>query len=281
MLNAIYPTQEEIPEGFRELYSEKQVGDKKHWELTGITGVKTQTDIDNVMKAKQQEVDSHKATKAELATLKSGLSAWATLKPEEITAKVDGYEALELAAKSAGNVNAEEIQKRVDAQLKIHTAPLERKIGELEKNLGGATETITGFQQKERQRTIHDAVRKARIAAKVIDTAEEDALYLAERMFDVSDDGKVTTKDGVGVTPGVEPDVWFTEMQAKRPHWWPESHGGGATGGKAGNGAASNPFSNKSWNMTEQGKIARENPTKAQQLAQLAGTTVGGPRPSA
>jgi hypothetical protein len=33
--------------------------------------------------------------------------------------------------------------------------------------------------------------------------------------------------------------------------------------------------------MTEQGRIYRENPERAQQLAVSAGTTIGGPRPAA
>jgi hypothetical protein len=119
-------------------------------------------------------------------------------------------------------------------------------------------------------------VRKARIAAKVIDSAEEDALLLAERMFEVSEDGRVTTRDGVGVTPGVEPDVWFTEMQAKRIHWWPPSEGGGARGGKGGNGVGSNPWSTKNWNITAQMQyVTQHGEEKGRQMAELAGSSLG------
>lgn len=275
-LEAVYQTKEAfeqgVEEGFRSLYSERA----GKYELTGITGVKTQADVDRVLEGARKERNDHATTKAERDALKSSLGVWSALKPEEIIAKVDGYEALELAARSAGTVNAEEISKRVQAELTRHTAPLERKITELTTNLTTATGQITDYQAKDRQRTIHDAVRKARIGAKVIESAEEDALLLAERMFEVDDDGRVTTKDNVGVTPGIEPDVWFTEMQAKRPHWWPESVGGGARGGKGGNGGGVNPWKDgPTFNLTAQGAYIKQHGfEKAQQMASLAGKTI-------
>jgi hypothetical protein len=279
-LEAIYKTKEAfeqgVDEGFRGLYSERS----GQYEFTGVVGVKTQADVDRVLEGARKERNDHTQTKAERDALKSSLGAWAVLKPEEITAKIDGYDALALAAQSAGTVNADEISKRVQAELTRHTAPLERKITDLTTDLSGATEQITTFQAREKQRAIHDAVRKARIAAKVIDSAEEDALLLAERMFEVDEDGRVTTKEGVGVTPGVEPDVWFTEMQSKRQHWWPESVGGGARGGKGSNGHSTNPWSAKSWNVTSQMAFVREHgEDKAGQMAAMAGSSLGAVHP--
>ncbi len=44
------------------------------------------------------------------------------------------------------------------------------------------------------------------------------------------------------------------------------------TGGKGGNTA--NPFAKETWNMTEQGKIFRENPAQARELAAAAGVEI-------
>jgi hypothetical protein len=41
-----------------------------------------------------------------------------------------------------------------------------------------------------------------------------------------------------------------------------------------------NPWTADNWNMTEQGKIYTSDPSRAEQLAKAAGTTVGGPRPA-
>ena len=102
----------------------------------------------------------------------------------------------------------------------------------------------------------------------------------AERMFEITEEGQVITKDGVGVTPGVAPDVWLSEMQPKRGHWWPASTGGGAKGSKGAN-FASNPWTKENWNMTEQGKIlSTQGREKAEQMAKAAGTSLGGRKPA-
>jgi hypothetical protein len=96
-------------------------------------------------------------------------------------------------------------------------------------------------------------------------------------------DGNVITKDGVGVTPGVDVLTWLIEMQPKRPRWWPESVGGGATGTRTSHGQfTTNPWMANNWNVTAQGEFIRANGMdKAQQAAKLAGTTVGGAKPLA
>jgi len=45
---------------------------------------------------------------------------------------------------------------------------------------------------------------------------------------------------------------------------------------------ADNPFTHDNWNLTKQGAIVKEHGTaKAEQMAKAAGTTVGGPQPTA
>ena len=88
------------------------------------------------------------------------------------------------------------------------------------------------------------------------------------------------TKENVGCTPGISPEVWLNEMQSKRPHWWGPSGGGGAGGSGGQRQFTNNPWTNENWNLTEQGKILMENASRADQLAKSAGTTVGGKRPA-
>jgi hypothetical protein len=83
------------------------------------------------------------------------------------------------------------------------------------------------------------------------------------------------------VIAGIEPEAWLTDLQTKRAHWWGPSSGGGAGGNRGGVDTSNNPFSHEHWNMTEQGKLVRENRAKAEQLAKLAGTTIGGQKPAA
>ena len=99
---------------------------------------------------------------------------------------------------------------------------------------------------------------------------------------EINDEGLVLTRDKiVGVTPGIAPEIWLSEMQEKRPHWWPTSTGGGAGGGKGDGGFDKNPWSGDHWNLTSQAHAIRENKAKAERMATAAGTSIGGVRPAA
>ena len=264
-LQLSYATKEEIPAGYEDLYT--QQGDK--FNLTGVTGVKTQADIDRVQEALRKEREDHKAAKTALA-------AFTGMNPEEVRTKLDRLEELELA--NGGKLDEAKINEIADARVRSKTAPLERQIQTLTNQLAEKEKAVGEYTQREKTRAIHDHIRTAAGKAKLRDTAVEDALFLGERVFDVNESGEVVTRDGVGVTPGVNAEVWLSEQQEKRPHWWPESTGVGAKGGSGGSGV-SNPFSHDGWNLTLQGQMVRENRTKAEQMAKAAGTTIGGQRP--
>lgn len=73
-------------------------------------------------------------------------------------------------------------------------------------------------------------------------------------------------KDGkpIGVDDVLKP------MREASPHLF-KSEGGGYNPARGGNPPAKNPFAKDTWNMTEQGKLFRENPEQARQLAAAAG----------
>ena len=272
-LKAIHATLEEIPEAFRELFTEK--GGK--FELTGITGVKTQADIDRMQTGLTAERDDHKATKEKLAI-------WGDLDHAATVASLDRIPELEAAG--AGKLDEAGIEaivtKRVEGTLASKLAPVERQLVTALKErdtFAGENET---FKTANTRRRIHDTVRKALVAQKVRPEAHEDALMLAERIMEVSDAGAVVTRDNVGVAPGLDSDGWLAEIQDSRPHWWPDSQGGGARGSQgAGGMSGKNPFSHDGWNMTAQGQLVREKGMEhAKKLAAAAGTTVGGPQPA-
>lgn len=260
---------DDLDEKFHPLYTEK---DGK-FTLTGVEGIKTDADIAKVRQSLEKERAEHKATKDKYRPFESYVDD-----ADEVLAKLDKYGELEAAAN--GKLDDAKINGIVEGRIKAQLAPKER---ELKKALDEANllkQENEQLKSNERRRLIHDAVREQAKKTGMIDAAVEDALYLAERVMEVDGDGNVVTKDGVGVTPGVDPNVWLTDMQPKRPHWWPESKGGGSKGGSGGGSGANNPFTAEAWNMTEQGAIARSNPARAEQLAKAAGTTVGGPKPA-
>lgn len=81
------------------------------------------------------------------------------------------------------------------------------------------------------------------------------------------------TKDKVGVTPGIDATAWLSDVNdsGKKAHWWPRPGGGGATGNDGKPGAKNNPWKQDTFNLTEQGRITRDNPDLAKKLKAEAG----------
>lgn len=267
-LQAIHDNVDDIPEQYRDLYSER---DGK-WELTGVTGVKTQADIDRLQNSLVKERNDHKITK-------EALGVWGDLKHEDVVKQLDRIPELEAAAN--GGIDETKMNELVEGRIKTRLAPIERENATLKQTVEEQTGTITQYETAERTRKIHDAVREFALpasGAKMLDTAIDDANMLAERIFEIrEDDGAIVTRDNVGVTPGIGVDAWLVEMQEKKPHWWPTSGGGGSRGAGGGGqgGLTNNPWSKESWSLTEQGKAMRENPTRAEQMMKAANAKVG------
>lgn len=267
-LKAILDNLDNVPDALKTEY----VGKNGKFELQ-VEGMKTQADVDRVAEALRKE-------KNDFTTFKTQFAPLAGKNVEDIVAILDRVPELEAAA--AGKIDDTKLNEMVETRLKSRLAPVERERDQLRTQVSEKDKMIGEFQGKEKNRTIQDAVRKAGTAAKILPSAMEDALILAERHFDVEEvTGRVVTKDGIGVTPGLEPSSWFTDMGKSREHWWGQSVGGGAGGNRGGGGATTNPFSAENWNMTEQGKLVKEDAAKADQFARAAGTTVGGPKPAA
>lgn len=275
-LNISYDKQDEIPEAYRDLFTER---DGK-WELTGITGMKTQADIDRMQTAITKERDDHKETKGKLKVFVD-----AKVDLEQHTK--DQAELVELRAKIEAGAGSdfdqtkfdEAVERLATSKAATATAPLQTSLDTMTTERDGLTSENQEFKTKETNRTISDAVRSAATEIKIIDTAVDDVLLLGERIFEVGEDGAVLTRDNVGATPGIAPSIWLAEMQEKRPHWWPVAKGGGAAGSGAGGGFTDNPWSNDHWNMTKQGAAVREDRPKAERMATAAGTSIGGLKP--
>lgn len=237
-----------------------------------VTDMKPIAEFNTVHTALQNERKDHKKAKDKLA-------AFGTLNPEEVSTQLARIPELELAAE--GKIDDKKIDTIVEGRLRAKVAPIERERDQLKTQVGEKEGVIQGFQVKEKTRTIHDAVSKAARTAKILPTAEEDALMVAERVFEVAEDGSVVTKDNVGVTPGIAPDAWMQDMAAKRPHWWPASQGGGAANrGGGANGTGPNPFKKDTWNMTEQAQLVRLDRPRAERLAKAAGVEIGATKPA-
>lgn len=257
-----------VPEQYRSLYVEK---DGKHALNVKVKGTKPESEFNVVHQALQKERNDHR-------TLKTKFQPFADMNVEEVQAQLARIPELEIAAE--GKIDDKKVEKIVEQRIVQRLAPVQRERDALKDQVGQLTQVVDQYKGKDKTRTIHDAVRTAASKAKLRNEAVEDALLYAERTFEVDETtGHVIARDGVGVTPGIDPVTWLTEMTSKRPHWFQESIGGGGSGNRGGTNVTNNPFTHEHWNMTEQGRMISENRAQAENMAKAAGTVIGGGKP--
>lgn len=270
MLKDIHDKLEEIPEAYQSLYTERN----GKWELTGIQGVKTSADVERLQVGLTKERSDHKITKDKLGT-------WGEMVHDDVMKKLDRYDELEAA--SGGNLDDEKIEEIVEKRIGSKIAPYERKVADLEKQNGLLSGENDGYKTSANKRRIDDAVRVAMReykGGKFIDTATDDILMNARNMLEITEDGAIITRDKVDITPGMDVGGWLTDMTAKRPHWQPDSGGGGGNGDLGRGNVGDNPFTLDNWNKTKQAAYYKEHgEEKTQKLAKMAGTKINGPKP--
>jgi hypothetical protein len=272
-----YDNRDALPEAFRsdavfnELFT---VGSDGKVILSGVTGMKTQKDVSTVQEALRKEREDH-------AKARDALKPWGELKADEVLSQLDRIKELEAAA--GGKLDEAKLNEMVEGRLSQKTGPLQRQIETLTNEKTTAEKERDALKGQLEARDRNDAVRAAATESKVHLTAIPDMEMAASVMLEKDADGKLVTKNGIeGLTPGLGVKEWTKEMQKLRPHWWPESVGGGAGGANGGTGyTGNNPFSAEHWSMTEQGRLLTEKGRDfVDKLAKAAGTTVGGQKPA-
>ena len=214
MIKTSYDTKDAIPEGFDSLYTEK---DGKY-VLTGVEGMKTQTDVDNVKAALNKERELRK-------TAEASLSAYDGVDSEGLRAQLDELARLRT---TEGKIDDSKIESIVAERLKLDKNKFENDLKAMNAKLEEANGQVSNLVNEKNKNKIEKALRDA-ATTKINETAMNDLLFRAS-LFEVSEDGQVLTKDGVGVTPGQEPQQWLEETLKTNVHWQKTSKGGGATG---------------------------------------------------
>jgi hypothetical protein len=254
VLKAKYAAETEVPEDYKALYEERG----GEWVLVQIDGIKTEADVTRVQRALTAEKEAHKKTRQTFDDILDGR------KPEEVKAQLDRIPELEAAT---GQLDETKINTLVEARVKARITPIERERDQLKQQVTERDGKIVAFETKEKLRTVSEHVTAAARKAKVQESAIEDVVMHAERIFQI-DEGKVLTPEGIS------PEVWLTDMGNRKPHWWGPTQGGGGRGGN-GNGFAGNPWTADNWSLTKQGEVMRQSREKAEQMARAAGSSIG------
>lgn len=273
-LKLVYGTQEDIPNGYEALYTEK---DGK-WHLTGVEGMKTSEDIARLTESLRKEREDHKKVKDVLAKL-----GGPDLDADALVEKLDEYEELKLRVESGegGKIDDKKVEELVEQRVQRRLAPVERERDRL-KTRNTELETENGTLKGTITRgTVESELRRHATEGKVVTSALDDILDIGANIFEVAEDGAVVTRQGLRNVPaGITPDVWLSDMKEKRPHWWPASQGGGAGGGSKDGGTTSNPWTKDNWSIEAQAQLVRTDPGKADRMAKAAGVHVGAMSPA-
>lgn len=264
MFDEEYDSESSIPEEYRHLYQKS--GDV--YKLISPGQLKTAEDVAKLQEALRKERNDHKEAR-------EALNRFSGLDPDEVRTQLDYIE--ELKEKTSDKIDDSKLEELAEKRVARKLAPLERELESIRKEKAALEQQNEEYQRAEKIRKIHDVGRKVaqEVNLRQQGGAMDDMLMHAERVMEVTEDGNVVTRDGVGVTPGLALKDWLTDMRSARPIWWEDSVGAGSRGSEGGAGGA-NPFRADSWNLTEQGRILKENPTRAEALARQAHTTVGG-----
>lgn len=270
-LQAIYDTLTDVPEQFHELYSERN--DK--FVLTGIEGVKTQADVDQLKESLANEKRKHTETK-------DRYRPFFDLDADDVLAKLDKYDELEAQLEAGGNkIDEEKLNDLVEKRLQTKMRPVQRQLDELTSANEELTATNQKYEQADFRRGVHDEIRAATLDAKIIPEAVDDLLMIGERLFERDDTGKFVTKDGVGVTPGIDAKYWLADHVENKPYLLQGSQGGGARTPNGKSGGVVNPWTRENWNKSKQFRLAAEDPEMAKSLAKAAGVDVTATKPLA
>lgn len=185
-----------------------------------------------------------------------------------------------------GALDVDKLQKAIEAEFPKHAVPKQDYNNKV-KELDTANTTIKDLKKenadnKELQTKVENyetEIRTLKTAAS--NTAKEYALKDKLKEAGALDVEYIIYKQGGldkftfdkdGKPIGVE-DV-LKPIRETSPHLFKAESGSGYKPAGGGNPPAKNPFAKDSFNLTEQGKLFRENPEQARQLAAAAGVAL-------
>src|SRR5690554_8172390 len=159
------------------------------------------------------------------------------------------------------------VNKRLSREQATWQSQLEAKDAEAQK-LQKQIEALQGA-------TIASGIASAAAKAGLAPTAIEDAQLIAKHSGWAVEDGQPVLRNGEEVVRGKDGpitfDEWLESQRETRPHWFPSPKGAGSLGNKSGGQLSDNPWKKESFNLSQQGRLIKENPALAAQMKAEAG----------
>lgn len=193
---------------------------------------------------------------------------------------------LESAVITDGKLDIEATMKAINTEFPKHAVP-KQDYNDKVKELNTANDTITDLKKDNADNTelqtkitsYETEIKNLKDAA--ANTQKEYALKDKLKESGVTDADYIIYKQGgldkftfdkEGKPVGVD-DI-LKPLKEASPHLFKVDNGGGYKPAGGGNPSAKNPFAKESFNLTEQGKLLRDDPTRARELAASAGVTI-------
>lgn len=256
----------------------KSVGAEAAGEGEG-EGEGTQPDLNDpaiqeaIRKATDEQVKGLKAKNSELLgkvkEANDHLKAWEGLDPEQVKGlmqRINADEETRLMSEGKLDEVLAKRTERMKADFGSQLGSRDKRIQELEQAMKAKDEQLDRI-------VIDGAVRDAAIKAGLVPSAVEDAVIRGRSMFVRDEHGNPIARDAGGDLvmskdgkSALGPSEWLESMKDNASHWWPPSTGGGTQPGRAGSERIKNPWKKDSFNLTEQGRIFKENPDLAARL---------------
>ena len=195
-------------------------------------------------------------------------------------------EILKSATVTDGALEVEKLQKAIEAEFPKHAVP-KQDYNDKVKELATANNTIKDLKKdnadneelQTKVKNYETEIENLKNAA--TNTAREYALKDRLKEAGVTDADYVIYKQGglekftfdnEGKPVGV--DELLKPLRETSPHLFKEAFSGGYNPAGGAGGQPKNPFAKETFNLTEQGRLLRDNPAQARQLAAAAGVKI-------
>ncbi len=254
-----FKSKDEIPAEHLSLYAEREGA----WVL----------DVDGA--ADKSKLDEFRANNVALIKERDELKQrFEGIDPEQVKALAEEKRQLEEAQALAGGQRAE-IEKVFEGRLKNVKADFDKQVGALSAERDALTARLTSIQ-------IDQGVTTVATKRGLRPTAITDITARARSVFRLVNgvptafeaDGKTVRYGRDGLTP-MTLEEWVDAQVAEAPHLFESNAGGGAAGNASGGGAkphgsVKNPFKRETWNLTEQMRLTKSDPSLAARLKAVA-----------
>lgn len=275
----VYNKKEDIPGGLVQFYIEQS---DSTWALNLEGGMKTQDDIDRVKQALSNERDLRVEKEKELAKYKDvDLNKWNKVKDIDPDQKGEGTGDIDEARKKLAEEYREKErklqesfqQKEQDLKAKVDQAETKAKTYVEDSWKRKILTEKFGFTDSRRLNALileikHGSdpeLNEARKLFSSVEAREENSHY------------RVVGSD-LGDEKGAYEALERLSKLDVAKHYRPaaDNSGGGADNSGKGSGSGQNPYKKETWNVTDQGRLEKENLGEAKRLAAQVGIKLDG-----